>query len=353
MRALLLSALLLCSSSWAMADEVDDYVAREMAQQKIPGLSLAIVRDGQIVKARGYGLASVELNVPATERTVYQSGSVGKQFTAGAVMLLVEEGKLGLDDRISKYIAGTPDTWKAITIRHLLTHTSGIKDYTDGSVMNLRRDYTDDELIKLTEDPHLEFMPGEKYEYSNSGYLLLGMIVSRVSGKFYGDFLHDRVFGPLGMDTIRVMNEADIIPNRAAGYQLIKGEWKNQTYVAPTINTTGDGSLYLTVLDLAKWDLALTERRLFKASSYEAMWTPVTLNDGTTYPYGFGWRLEPTNGHRTISHSGAWQGFLSNISRFVDDRLTVIVLVNTDTAETGAIAQGVAGLLVPALRTKH
>jgi CubicO group peptidase (beta-lactamase class C family) len=151
------------------------------------------------------------------------------------------------------------------------------------------------------------------------------------------------------MDSTRVISEADIIPNRAAGYLLVKGEWKNQTYVAPTINRTGDGSLYLTAVDLAKWDMALTARKLLKPSSYEAMWTPVRLNDGTTYPYGFGWQLAPTNGHKTISHGGSWQGFLTHISRFVDDHLTVIVLVNTDSAETEKIAQGVAARYVPAL----
>ncbi len=334
------------------SDRVDEYVRSEMAKQKIPGLSLAVVLNGTVERAKGYGLANVELQAPATEHTVYQSGSVGKQFTAAAVMLLVEEGKLGLDEPIGRYLAGAPASWTDITVRHLLTHTSGIKDYTDTDRLNYRLDYTDDELVRMAAGLPSDFAPGTKWAYSNTGYLLLGQIVNRVAGQFYGDLLADRVFGPLGMQTARVISEADIIPNRSAGYRLVNGEWKNQDYVSPSLNRQADGSLYLTVLDLVRWDKGLAERRLFKPSSYDVMWTPVRLKDGTSYPYGFGWELSPVNGHRVVMHTGSWQGFQAHISRFIDDHLSVIVMINSDTSEPEQIAHGVAALFVPDLRKK-
>ncbi|HET8674685.1 MAG TPA: serine hydrolase, partial [Blastocatellia bacterium] len=274
------------------------------------------------------------------------SGSVGKQFTSAAVMLLVEEGKINLDDRVSKYLDHTPEIWKEITVRHLLTHTSGIKNYGEKDI-NYRQDYTDEELIKVAANFPLDFQPGEKWSYSNTGYILLGYVIKKASGKFYGDYLKERVFAPLGMTTARVINEEDIIPNRAAGYRLAKGEIKNQRYVSPSLNTTADGSLYLTVLDMAKWDAALYSEKLLKRSSIDQMWTPVKLIAGKTHPYGFGWGIGEANKHKLIEHGGAWQGFTTHISRYVDDKLTVIVLTNLANANPGVIAHKVAGFYVP------
>jgi CubicO group peptidase (beta-lactamase class C family) len=253
-----------------------------------------------------------------------------------AVMMLVEEGKMGLDDKISKYIPQTSAAWKQITVRHLLTHTSGIADYAGdvgplgNQVIDIRRDYTEEQLVEAFGKLKMDFTPGEKWSYSNTGYVLLGIILHRVTGEFYGDFLQERIFRPLGMSATRIISEADIVPHRSSGYRLVKGELKNQEWVSPALNTTADGALYTNVLDLAKWDAALDARKLVKASSYEAMWTAVKLHDGKTYPYGFGWFLADVNGRHAVSHDGAWQGFTMNITRFLDDRLTVIVMTNLD-----------------------
>jgi CubicO group peptidase (beta-lactamase class C family) len=265
-----------------------------------------------------------------------------------AAMLLVEEGRLNLDDKISKYFEGAPDSWKEITVRHLLTHTAGTTDYPRD--FDFRKDYTEDELFKRAIAIPLAFQPGEKWSYSNLGYVLLGILIGKVSGKFYGDFLQERVFKPLGMTTARVINEADIIPNRAAGYRLEKGELKNQRWVSPVLNTTADGSLYFTVLDMAKWDAALDTEKLIKRASFDLMWSPVKLNSGKTHPYGFGWSLAEIRGHKIREHGGAWQGFTTYIARYVDDKLTIIVLTNLAGANPGKIAKGVAGLLVPELQ---
>lgn len=335
------------------APSVDGYVSAEMRAEKIPGLALSVVRDGQVILGRGYGLANVELNVPVKAQTLFQTGSVGKQFAAMAVMMLVEEGKVGLDDKIAKYLEGAPANWSGITVRNLLTHTSGIPDYesdkrTGGSspFINLRSDYSEQELLRKFETLPLEFSPGEKWNYSNTGYVLLGILIHKVTGEFYGDFLQERIFKPLAMDSTRIINEADIVPNRSAGYRLVKGELKNQEWVSPSLNTTADGALYTNVLDMARWDAALYTEKLVKKATLDQIWTPVRLNNGKTYPYGFGWDVTQANGHRLVEHSGAWQGFTTQISRYLDDRLTVVVLTNLDSEHShpGRIAHRVAGM---------
>lgn len=272
------------------SQKVDAYINAEIHGEKIPGLALAVIRDGKIIKAQGYGLGNVELNVPVKPETIFQTGSVGKQFTATAVMMLVEEGKISLEDKISKYFPEAPTAWKVITVRHLLTHTSGIPDYGSEKkkMVDLRRDYSEDELVRRFAKFPLDFPPGAKWSYTNSGYVILGVLIHRVSGKFYGDFLEERVFRPLHMDATHIISEQDIVPYRSAGYRLVQGQLKNQEWVAPKLNTTADGALYTNVLDIAKWDAALTQQTLLKKSSYEQMYTPVRLNDGKTYPYGFG-----------------------------------------------------------------
>ena len=345
-RLLTVSFLVVSAAVGLWAGEIDDYVQAQMQRQHIPGLSLAIVKEGKVILAKGYGFSNVEHNVPAKPETIYQSGSLGKQFTATAVMLLVEEGKLGLDDEITKYLDGTPQAWKGITVRHLLTHTSGIKNYSPED-LNYRQDYSEQELLQKAAALPMDFAAGERWSYSNTGYMLLGMIIRKASGEFYGDYLRKRVFLPLGMETARIISEEDIIPNRAAGYHYINGQLKNQEWVSPSLNSTADGSLYLTVLDLAKWDAALYTEKLLKQSSLEQMWTPVKTTDGKSNPYGFGWFIGESQGHRVIEHSGAWQGFQSYIARFVDDKLTVIVLVNLIESNTRKIVYGVAHRYLP------
>ncbi len=340
----LLPAPVNAQNSSATPDSVGDYVRGEMQKQRIPGLSLLVSKGGQIVRAEGFGLANVELQVPVKPETVFQSGSVGKQFTATAVMMLVEEGKVALDDPLTKYFPDAPAAWKEVTVRELLSHTAGFTDYPEK--FDFRKDWTEDELIKVVEGIPLAYPPGTKWDYSNLGYLTLGILIHRVTGEFYGDFLQQRIFQPLGMQTTRIISEADIVPNRSAGYRLVKGELKNQEWVAPMVNTTADGSLYFSVLDLAKWDTALYGEKLLKRSSLDLMWTPVKLKDGSPNKdgYGFGWFIENRRGHRVVSHDGAWQGFQTTIARYVDDRLTVVVLTNLADGKPWEIAEQVADL---------
>jgi len=323
-------------------DAVDEYVRAEMEKQHIPGLSLLVSRDGNAIRAQGYGFANVELQVPVKPETVFQSGSVGKQFTATAVMMLVEESKIGLEDPLTKFFADAPAAWKQVTVRELLSHTAGFTDYPKD--FNFRKDYTEDEVLKIVEGIPLAYPAGTKWSYSNLGYATLGILIHKVTGKFYGDFLQERIFKPLDMSTTRIISEADIIPNRAAGYRLLKGELKNQEWVAPMINTTADGSLYFSINDLAKWDAALYTEKLLKRSSLDQMWTVAKLKNGQPNQdhYGLGWSIETKNGHKVIGHGGSWQGFKTHISRYVDDKLTVVVLINQAEAEPGPITDRVA-----------
>ncbi len=344
-------SLALCAAVPAAADSVDDYVRAVMQKKKIPGVSIAIVRDGSLTKAEGYGFANVELSVPASADTIYQSGSTAKQFTAAGILLLAEEGKLSLDDRLSKHFPDGPSAWHRITIRQLLTHTSGIKDYEGESDLDLRRDYDDDALLKVMTGLPIQFEPGTQWSYSNSGYLTLGLLTSKLAGKHWSEFQAERLFGPLGMTTTRVISEKQIVKNRAAGYELSEnGELQNQAWVAPSLNRLADGAIYYTVKDLAAWDVALRERKFLKPASFDAWWTPVRLTNGTSFQYGFGWDIAEQRGERLIEHGGSWQGFRAAIARYVDQGLTVVVLANLSAAEPEAMAHALAGLVEPKLR---
>ncbi len=328
--------------------KVDEFVKTAMDMAKIPGISLAVIKDGRPAIVKGYGLANIEHNVPVKPETIFQSGSVGKQFTAFAVMLLVDEGKIGIDDKIGNHLEDVPDAWSNITVRHLLTHTSGMTDYPDS--FDFRKDYTEDELLKIIKETPLAFKPGERWQYSNLGYVTLGIIIHKVSGKFYGDFLAERVFKPLGMTTARVISERDIVPNRAAGYVLRNGEVKNQGWVSPSLNTTADGALYLSALDMIKWEGGLAGGKLLSRRAYDQMWTRAKLNNGRERRYGFGWALRNLNGKVVIEHGGAWQGFKTFIARYPDRKLAVIVFANLADVNPAKLASGIAEAFDPTLQ---
>ncbi|MEO6540948.1 MAG: serine hydrolase domain-containing protein [Ferruginibacter sp.] len=327
--------------------KVDSLVNSEMQKQKIPGLSIVVVKDGKVDYIKGYGFANLEHKVAVKPESIFQAGSVGKQFTAFAIMLLVEDGKMSLEDRLTKFFPNAPIAWDAVTVKNLLTHTGGFGDYPAN--FNFRADYTEDSLLQVITRMPLSFKVGEKSQYSNIGYVTLGLIIGKVTGKFYGEFLKQRIFKPLGMSTARIISEYDIIPNRAAGYRMDSGEIKNQQWVSPTINTTADGSLYLTALDMAKWEGALNAGKLLKPESYKVMWSPVKLNNGSVYPYAFGWRVDSVNGKRILDHNGTWQGFESVIRRYPDGKLGIIVFTNLLRSNPNKIATRVMELYQPQL----
>jgi CubicO group peptidase (beta-lactamase class C family) len=342
-------SLLIYSNSFGSQAVVDEFVARYLSKNQIPGAAVLVKKNGETVISKGYGIANLEHAVPVKPETVFQSGSIGKQFTATAIMMLVEEGKLGLDDPLSKYLE-IPKSWDKITIRHMLTHTSGMGDYPEA--FSLQQDYTEEQMLQMVTKQPLQFEPGDKWNYSNLAYVTLGILIHKVSGEFYGDYLKKRVFEPLGMKSTRIITEDEIVMNRAAGYRLDGGAIRNQEWVAPTVNTTADGSLYFTIEDLAKWDEGLEKGTLLRKDSFEKMWTPVILNDGKQHPYGFGWAVNTQNGVKLVEHGGAWQGFATHIARYLDERLTVVVLCNLAGSDPGYMAHRIAGIYNPVFAPK-
>jgi len=333
----------------AQADQLDDYIKAEMDKQHIPGLSLAIVRDGKVVRAQGYGLANVELNVPATAETVYRIGSVSKQFIASGIMLLVEEGKVSLDDRVGKYLEGTPETWKEITVRHLLSHTSGLA--RESPAFHPYKDQSNAEIIKAAYALPLLFATGSKWEYSNLGYFTLAEIISKASGQPWQQYISERVFKPLGMTATHTISLKEVVANRASGYDWSKPKVENADIL---IALRPSGAFDSTVLDLAKWDAALYSDRILKQASREQMWKPLAETtrkneDGRPTSYGFGWFIDRLDGHTVVFHGGSQPGFRAEFERFVDDKLTIIILTNSDQAKPEGIARRVAAFYVSGL----
>ncbi len=316
-----------------------------MQRQQIPGISLAVVRKGKIAILKSYGFSNLEHRVPVKPETIFQSGSIGKQFAATAVMILASEGKLSLEDKISRFFPDAPQSWANITVRHLLTHTAGLGDYPPN--FDLRRDHTETELWTMIKSIPLAYPPGEKWDYSNLGYVTLGILIRKVTGKFHGDFVTERIFKPLGMQTARIIAEADIIPNRAAGYRLANGQLLNQEWVSPSTNTTADGPYYFSILDMAKWEAALDSDTLLSQAQLAQMWKPVKLATGNTKGYGFGWHTEVIHGHPVVFHGGAWQGFKSFIVRFPKDRISFIVMANLWDTRDFALARGLVATHFP------
>lgn len=342
---LLLTTLAYTPASARQTDRIDVIVREEMTAQRIPGMAVAVIQGERVLHAQGYGIANVEHNVPVTDRTILQSGSLGKQFTATVVMLQVQDGRLSLASPIAKYLDNAPAAWRDITIRHLLTHTSGIPDYNDGQ-LDYRKDYTENELVKFAATLPLDFTPGAEWKYSNTGYILLGALVRKVSDTFYGDVLRDRVFKPLGMTTARIISEADVVPHRAAGYRLERGELRNQQWVSPSLNTTADGSLYLSLQDLIAWDRGIRSGAVLRPESWKQIFTPVTLNSGRVHPYGFGFEVDRIAGQDIQRHGGAWQGFKTYIARYLGDDLTIIALANLAQANPKRVVDRLAASMI-------
>ncbi len=339
----------LCLTVSAAADPVDDYVRAQLGPRRLPGVSLAVIKDGRIVKAAGYGLASLELTASASERTVYEIGSISKQFTADAVLLLAEDGKLSLDDPLSKFLQRTPPAWSAISLRHVLTHTAGLPDFDTGNIgFSYRREYTEAEFVDLLAARPLDFAPGERWNYTN-GFPLLGIVIERASGMPYMDFVRTRIFDRLGLASARFKSSVDVVPDRADGYLYKDGAYRHGEALRPAL-IAPNGGVMINVLDFAAWDIAVTSGRLLSAASMAALTTPVRLSNGRTVGHGLGWFMDQFNGHRFGAHWGTTvTGHSAVIRRYVNDGVTVIMLANLDDGgfAIDAMSKRIADMYVP------
>lgn len=334
---------LLETFSSARADDLDDFLAAQMRWQQIPGLSLAVIKAGTLVKAQGYGFANLETQTPTTAETAFKLGSLSKQFLASAILVLVQDGKLELDAPVAKYLPDTPPPWQAITVRHLLTHTSGLP--REFPAFDPFKPQAEADTLKIAAALPLRFAPGEKWEYSNIGYSVLAEIIRSVSGQPWSEFVAAHLFTPAGMSATRTTT-SNLVPHRASGYTGRGRELQN----APDWPVVRPSGAFLsTVLDLAKWDAVLGSDMILDGASRAALWTPVTLNHGASHPYGFGWFIDAANGHRRIHHDGGLPGFVADFERFPDDALSIIVLANRDNRDLRDLALRVAAFYAPAL----
>jgi D-alanyl-D-alanine carboxypeptidase len=324
------------------ADAVDDLVNAELARQQIPGLALAVMKDGKLAKSAGYGLANVEEKVPVLPETVFRIASVGKQFIATGILLLVEDGKMTLDDRLGALLDDAPPTWAPLTVRQLLSHTSGLVRESPGYLPILRQ--PDINVIRAAYPLPLQFTPGEKYQYSNVGYFTLAEIIRRKGGQPWPEFIAARVFRPAQLDATATTDQPPRGP-RATGYAGKEGNW---TPVTDALALRPSGAFHSTVLDLAKWDRVLDGDTVLKPSSRKELWTRIRLNDGSTHDYGLGWAVTAKGGRDMIRHGGSQSGFRTEYLRFPKERVTVIVLANADEAKPAVFAERVAELFLPA-----
>ena len=342
MRLLLASPLLVCAIPFAAAraqDErplvryVDSVATAAVNEHRTPGVSIAIVKHGRTILAKGYGFADLENDVPATPETVYRIGSVTKQFTASAIMRLMEQGKLSLDDTLQKFFPNYPAQGHRVTVRNLLNHTSGIRSYTSmGPKWQrlMRLDMAPDSMLALFAPEPFDFRPGDEWRYDNSGFFLLGMIVEKLSGKPYGQYLQDEFFTPLHLTGTVYCEHAPLIKHRARGYApRPDGRFVNAEPLSMT-QPYAAGSLCSTVTDLAAWTIALSNGKVVSPASYKLMTTPDTLNNGKPLTYGFGLGTGTLGGHRQVSHNGGINGFISELHHYPDDALITVVLTNVE-----------------------
>lgn len=301
-------------------------------QGNVPGAALLVLKDGKPLLRKGYGLANLEQHTEVTPDTDFRLASVSKQFTAAAILLLAEDGKLRLDDSIRHWLPSLPATTDKVTLRQLLDHTGGLIDYEDLIPPAQTSQVSDQDVLRLlSATPRNYFAPGSAYRYSNSGYVLLGLVVEKASGLSLQDFLKQRIFAPLHMDhTLLYVHDDQTVPNRAYGYSQIDGRWQ-RTDQSVTSATRGDGGIYSNIDDLAKWDAALYDDRLLGDASRKAAFSPHVKVTGEPYEasYGYGWRITGD----TLWHSGESIGFRNVIVRWPKQHLTVILLSNRNEPE--------------------
>jgi CubicO group peptidase (beta-lactamase class C family) len=329
-------------SAQQIAKEADTYMQAQVAANKFSG-SVLISRDGKILFEKGYGYANAEWKVPNTPTTKFRVGSVTKQFTATIIMKLQEEGKLNVNDLLCKYVDPCAPAWAPVTIHHLLSHTGGVVSYTEvRSTSDMTVKSTPEQVMDIVRDKPLEFTPGERYKYSNSGYVLLGMVIEKVTGKTYETALREVILTPLGMNDTGFDHGDVVLPQRADGYRVDpSGTLFNALYIDMSWPYAA-GSIYSTVEDLEKWNAALYTEKVLPTAALQTMWTPVKSN------YGYGWQVPPpspaTFNRKLIAHSGGVNGFSAFIARYVDDKTCIVVLSNLISSNTGAAATALAAI---------
>lgn len=338
---LIILFILIRSLAYGQADSTDFIVQKIMKDQKITGLSLAIIKNGKPIVNKGYGLANVEHNVPVTAETVIRLGSVSKQFFTTAILKLQEEGKLSIEDSVHTFFPDAPETWRPIRIKHLMSHTSGLK--RESPAYDNHKMISDLEIIKAAYPLPLDFKTGEKYQYCNLAYYMLAQIITQISSMPWQDYIKEKLFIPAGMKNSGMTDFYLIIPNRASGYMHKNGVLVNADAMYAV---RPSGGFLSTSTDMILWEKVLREKNIIlKKENWELLWQPFIKTsdkpESKAY-YAFGWLTDERNGHKVIEHGGANVGFRSYYTRFVNDDLSIIIMTNTDEANPGAIVRALS-----------
>jgi CubicO group peptidase (beta-lactamase class C family) len=350
-----------CSAATVRGDEVDDYAKAAIETHHIPGLAIAVIKDGKLLFERQYGSANLETNTPVTQDSVFRFQSISKQFTVAATMRLVEEGQIGLEDDVSKYFDNLPRAWQKITVRHLLSATSGIPDYlNDVPASEGLANKPLSELLQAVGAKPLRFSPGEDWSYSNTGFWMLAAIVTKQTGKPYQEYLRGQFLSPLGLSATRKGSYNSVVRNRVSGYEWTSGEWRN--FADEDHPGEGDGELMGTLADLVRWDAAVTGGRVVKTETLRLIQSEAKLNSGDRAEvkvpgfqpktsYGLGRFIGDYRGHRLVWTPGAGSGFSTSLMRFPDDNVTVIVLCNLNRfLLADELARGIGEFVIPGLK---
>lgn len=332
--------------SLVRADALDLKITEQMREHHIPGLAFVILRKGEITRKGAFGVANLELETPVSTQSLFEIGSITKQFTAAGILLLSEQGRLDLDAKIGSFFPEAPETWSGITLRHLLTHTSGLTNYNDLPGFEVARNLTRKTFITALGQHPLLFAPGANFYYSNSNFNLLGYVIEKVSGEAYWNFMARNVYVSLKMNSTRPRNTREITRGRVTGYEVRDGTVSKRDECDLT-DVFSAGAMMSSVEDLSKWVGALEKGEFLAAESRRKMWTPVKLNNGASYPYGFGWRLQDYQGEPNVGHTGSTSGFAAALQRFPRSEWAVIVLCNSgESGVANKIALGIADSLL-------
>ncbi len=342
--------LLLPVLLFAQTDSTDIIIKNMMKQQKITGLSLAVVKNGKAVINKGYGLANAEHKVKVSSETVFRLASISKQFFTTAIMKLQEEGKLTIDDSVHNFFPDAPETWRPIQIKHLMSHSSGLK--REAPAYDNFKMKSDLEIIKSAYPLSFDFKTSEKYQYYNLGYYMLAQIITQVSGMPWQNYIHEKLFVPAGMNNSYMTDFYQVINNRASGYMYNKDTLLNATAM---FAIRPSGGFLSTTTDMIKWDKVLREQKIIlKRETWQQLWQPFIPTSSTpgtksyyarpddTVGRGFGWAIDEINGHKSISHGGSNIGFKTHYSRFPNDGLSIVVLTNADGAVPSSIVKALA-----------
>jgi CubicO group peptidase (beta-lactamase class C family) len=339
-RLLIILLLLIPAGLYAQKDRIDTFIENSMA--RIVGLAVGVIKDGKIIKAKGYGQANLELNIPVTTTTAFKLGSVSKHLIAGAIMKMIQEGKLKLDDPVTKFYPDAPSHWSAITIRHLLNHTSGL--VRESPIFDAMVTQPDSLLIRAAYKDSLVFPTGSKWQYCNLGYFILADIIRQTDKRSFSEYMQKEIFIKNGLLTTQVTSLDNLVYNRAGGYVRLGGDTiiNALNYVA----LRPSGAFLSTIDDMLKWEMLMQNGKILSTERWQQMWQELSKTNQTDINYGYGWFVTRYKNRKTVFHGGSLPGFRSIYFRFPEERTAIIVLTNSEPANTAVIAQGVADIIL-------